>query len=144
MESHEPTFAKQQKCYWRGSLAESVGVLDIGMSELLNANVQNINSEIKSEKESGTARIPSSDSRCYNESLNAESIDGLRPGYQGGNIPAIRGVARLSPPSVAGRGGTILSVSNDTVSESPGHFVFNHINTRDVTRKHSLDKELIQ
>ena len=43
-------------------------------------------------------------------------------------------MARLSPPSVVGRGGTILSVSNDTVGDSPGHFGFNNTNARDVTR----------
>ena len=51
-------------------------------------------------------------------------------------------MVRLSPPSVVGRGGTILSVSNDTVSDPPGHFGFNHTNARDVTRKRSLDKEV--
>ena len=63
LESHEHTFARQQKRYWPGSLTESVSVLDIAMSELINSNVENIISVIKSEKESGTARIPSSDTR---------------------------------------------------------------------------------
>ena len=30
LESHEPTFAKKQKRYWREPLTESVSVLDIG------------------------------------------------------------------------------------------------------------------
>ena len=36
LESHEPTFARQQKQYWRESLTEDVNVLDFGMSELVN------------------------------------------------------------------------------------------------------------
>ena len=49
---------------------------------------------------------------------------------------------RLSPPSVVGRGGAILSVSNDTVGDSPRHFGLNPTTARDVTRKRSLDKEV--
>ena len=42
LESYEPTFARQQKHYWREPLIENVNVLDIGMSEL-NSNVKNTN-----------------------------------------------------------------------------------------------------
>ena len=49
LESHEPTFDRQQKCYWREPLTESVSLLDIGMSELVDSDV-NENSE--------TARTP--------------------------------------------------------------------------------------
>ena len=38
LESHEPTFARQQKHYWREPLTENVNVMDIGMSELTNSN----------------------------------------------------------------------------------------------------------
>ena len=58
----------------------------------------------------------------------------------GKNIPVTRGVARLSPPSMVGRGGTILSVSNDTVGNLPGHLELNSTNACEVTRKRSLDK----
>ena len=51
-------------------------------------------------------------------------------------------MARLSPPSVVGRGGTILSVSNDTVGNLPGHLGLNTSNAREVTRKRSLDKRV--
>ena len=51
-------------------------------------------------------------------------------------------MARLSPASVVGRGGTILSVSNDTVGDSPGLYGFYLTNARDVTRKRSLNKEV--
>ena len=33
LESHEPTFARKQKRYWRKPLTESISVLDIGVSE---------------------------------------------------------------------------------------------------------------
>ena len=33
LESHEPTFARQQKSYWREPQTEPGSVLDIGMSE---------------------------------------------------------------------------------------------------------------
>ena len=49
LESHEPTFARQQKHYWREPLKEDVNVLDIGMYELANSNVENMNSERTSE-----------------------------------------------------------------------------------------------
>ena len=51
-------------------------------------------------------------------------------------------MARLSPPSVVGRGGTILSVNTDTIGSSPGHFGSNPPNAREATRKRSLDKEV--
>ena len=43
LESHETTFARQQKQYWREPLTEDVNVLDIGMSELVNSDVENMN-----------------------------------------------------------------------------------------------------
>ena len=39
LEIHEPTFARQQKCYWREPLTESVSVLDIGTSGLFAHDV---------------------------------------------------------------------------------------------------------
>ena len=37
LENHEPTSARNQKRYWRESLAENVSVLNIGMSELVDS-----------------------------------------------------------------------------------------------------------
>ena len=51
-------------------------------------------------------------------------------------------MARLSPPSMVGRGGTILSVNSDTIGGSPGYFGSNPPNEREATRKRSLDKEV--
>ena len=83
LESHEPTFARQQKHYWREPLKEDVNVLDIGMYELANSNVENMNFERSSLNISDTARTPLSVTRCDKESLHAESIVGLGPSYQG-------------------------------------------------------------
>ena len=83
LESHEPTFARQQKHYWLEPLTEDVNVLDIGMSEPTNSNVENMNSERSSLSISDTARTPLSVTCCNNESLHAESMVGLGPHYQG-------------------------------------------------------------
>ena len=86
LESHEPTFAKKQKRYWREPLTESVSVLDIGVSELLDPLVNENSVEPCSETRSEVARTPLSDTRSDNESLNAESIVGLEPGHQGSTL----------------------------------------------------------
>ena len=117
LESHEPTFARQQKRYWRGSLTKPVSVLDIGMSELIDSNAECIVGLGPGE----TARTPSSDTSDNNESLNAESIVGLRPSNQENNFLEKGEVAPISPPSMAGRGGTILSINSGTIGDSPGH-----------------------
>ena len=56
----------EQKSYWREPLTESVSVLDIVMSELVDPDVNN-NSE--------TVCTPLSGTCCYNEPLDADSID---------------------------------------------------------------------
>ena len=68
-----------------------------------------------------TARTPLSDTSDYNESLNAESIVGLRTSHHENNFLEKGGVAPISPPSMAGRGGTILSIRSDTIGNLPGH-----------------------
>ena len=42
LESHEPTFARQQKRYWRKLLTEDFNMLDIDMSYLINSNVNDM------------------------------------------------------------------------------------------------------
>ena len=66
LESHGPTFARQQKHDWREPLTEVVNVLDIGMYELTNSNVGNMNSEHSSLSISDTTRTPLSVTRCDN------------------------------------------------------------------------------
>ncbi|CAI5713542.1 unnamed protein product [Peronospora farinosa] len=78
LESHEPTFARKQKCYWREPLTDSVSVLDIGVSEFLNSDV-NINSvEQSSVTPSGTARTPLSDTQSNIETLDVGNDIGSR------------------------------------------------------------------
>ena len=36
LRSHEPTSARKQKRYWRGHWIETVNMLEVGMSELLD------------------------------------------------------------------------------------------------------------
>uniref|UniRef100_A0AAV1VB72 Uncharacterized protein n=1 Tax=Peronospora matthiolae TaxID=2874970 RepID=A0AAV1VB72_9STRA len=116
-ESHEPTFARQQKRYWREPLTEDVNVLDIGMSELSNSNVTNTSFELSSSSE--TARTPLSVTRCDNESLHAESMVGLGPSDQGCDSFDVCMVARETTPSAVGRESTARNVYNDIVVDTP-------------------------
>ena len=106
------------------------------MSELIDSNAECIVGLGSGE----TARTPSSDTSDNNESLNAESIVGLRPSHHENNFLEKGGVALISPPSMAGRGGTILSISSDTIGNSPGHFKSNPPDTSEVTHTRSVDK----
>ena len=85
LESHELTFSRQQKCYLRETLTESVSVLDIGKFELVESDV-NDNSEKASTPLSGTC--------CYNEPLDADSIDDPRSSHLGSDLLNICAVAR--------------------------------------------------
>jgi hypothetical protein len=121
LESHEPTFARQQKRYWREPLTEDVNVLDIGITELMYSNVNDICPEQVSVTISGTARTPLSDTHCDNESLHAESMVGLGPSHQGFNPSDVSVVAREIPPKEVGRDGTTLNVGNDIAGDTPRH-----------------------
>ena len=117
LEDHEPTFARQQqKHYWREPLTEDVNVLEIGMSELTNSNVENMNTWRSSLNISDTARTPLSVTRCDNESLHTESMVGLGPSYQNCNSFDVCRVTRENAPSAVGREGTTLNVGNDIIS----------------------------
>ena len=78
LESHEPTFARKQKCYWREPLTDSVNVLDIGVSELINSDVNNNSVEQSSMTLSGTARIPLRDTQSNIETLDVGNDIGSR------------------------------------------------------------------
>ena len=100
-------------------LTEDVNVLDIGMSELTDSNIENMNSERSSLSIGDTARTPLSVTRCDNESLHAESMVGLGPSYQGCDFFDVCVVSRENAPSAVGREGTTLNVGNDIVGETP-------------------------
>ena len=117
LESHELTFAKKQKRYWRELLTESVSVLDIGVSELIDPHVNENSVEQCSETRSEATRTPLCDTRSVNVSLNAASIVGLEPVRQGLKPSNVRGVARINPPSDAGCIRDSLDVGNDIGSD---------------------------
>ena len=127
LESHEPTFARQQKRYWREPLTEDFNVLDIGITELMNSNVNDVCPEPVSATNSGTARTPLSDTHCDNESLHAESMVGSGPSHQGCNPSDVSEVAREIPPTEGGRNDTSLNVGNDIVGNKPEHSGKAHI-----------------
>ena len=119
LESHEPTFARRQKRYWREPLTEDVNVLDIGMSELVNSNVNDTKIERSSFTVCEGSHTPLSDTRCDTESLHAAGMVGLGPKHQEYNSSDVSGVAREIPPSEGGRDGTSLNVGNDIDGEKP-------------------------
>ena len=125
LESHEPTSASKQKRYWREPLTDSVSVLDIGMSELVESDdVKDISREQGSWTVSETARTPLSDTRCDNESLNAGSIVGQRSSHQGLCPADGRGVASKYSLSDIDGDVNALNIANDIVdnlSKHPGH-----------------------
>ena len=101
-------------------------MLDIEVSELIDLNVADSSVERCSETHSETARTPLSDGGCNSASLNAESIVGLEPSYQGLNSSDEREVARICPLSDGGCNSASLDVGSDIgsrieqkVEESP-------------------------
>src|SRR5512145_2183052 len=66
--SHEPTSARKQKRYWRGHWTESVNVLGIGVSELMDTGVEDASPEHSSRADRGVARNPLSEAHEDNES----------------------------------------------------------------------------
>ena len=99
-------------------MTEDVNVLDIGMSELINSNVKNMNYERGSSSISDKARAPLNVTRGDNDTLHAASMVGLGPSHQGCDSSGVSGVAREYSPSGVGRDGTTLNVGNDIVDES--------------------------
>jgi hypothetical protein len=61
--THEPTSARKQKRYWRGHRTESVNVLDIGVSELMDTGIEDVSPEHCSRADRGAARNPLSGAR---------------------------------------------------------------------------------
>ena len=82
LESHEPNFARQQKRYRREPLTEDVNVLGIGMSELINSNINDMKVERISCTVCEGGYTPLSDNRCDTESLHAAGIVCLGPRHQ--------------------------------------------------------------
>ena len=79
-------------------------MLDIGMSELMNSDVNEI---------CEAARTSLNDTHPDSESLNDGSNVGLEPSHQGCNPFDARGVARINPLSDFGCNSDSLNFSND-------------------------------
>uniref|UniRef100_H3H760 Reverse transcriptase domain-containing protein n=1 Tax=Phytophthora ramorum TaxID=164328 RepID=H3H760_PHYRM len=72
--SHEPTSARKQKRYWREHWTETVNVLDIGVSELIDTH--DVVDKSPEGAVRGAARNPLSGTRCDNES-SLQAADGM-------------------------------------------------------------------
>ena len=92
LEIPEPTSCIT-KGYRYDTLSGSDSVLNIGMSELLDSDVN---------ENSGTARNPLSGNCFYDEPLDGDSIDDPRSSQLGCDPLNIRGVAREHPHSEGG------------------------------------------
>ena len=92
------------------------------MSELVESDdVKDISREQGSWTVSETARTPLSDTRCDNESLNAESIVGQRPNHQGQCPADERGVTRKYSLSDVDGDVNVRKVISDIVGNLPRH-----------------------
>ena len=113
-------------------------MLDIGMSGLINSNVN----EMKIERSSFTVCeggcTPMSDTCCDTESLHATSMFGLGTSHQICNSSNVSGVAREISPSEEDRDGTSLNVGNDIVGEKPKYSGLDPHNAREVVRLNPL------
>ena len=87
-------------------------MLENKISELLYPDV-NDNSE--------TARTLLRGTCCFNETLDADSIDDPRSSHLGCDPLVICAVAREHPQSEGGCNSTSLNVGNDIVGETPRH-----------------------
>ena len=94
--SHELTFARLQK-QWRETLTDDVNDLDIGMSELIISNVNDMNIERSFITVCEGRCTPLSDTSCNLESLHSASRVHLGPSHQQCKFSDVSGVARKNP-----------------------------------------------
>ena len=92
-------------------------MLDIGMSELINFNVDYMNIERSSFNVSNMTRTPMSDTQCDNKLMHAAIIFFLGPSHQECNSSDVSGVARKISQIEGGRNRTSLNVGNDIIGE---------------------------
>ena len=113
-------------------------MLDIGMSKLVNSNVNDMKIERNSFTVCEEDCFPLRDTRCDNESLHAAGRVGLGPIHQERNSSDVSGVAREIPPCEGGRDGTSLDVGIDIVGENPEHAGLGLHDVREVVRVNPL------
>ena len=107
-------------------------MLNIGVSDLTNANVHDMNIERSTFTVSHMTRTPLSDTRCNTKSLHAEGLFGLWPSNIVRNSSDVSGLAREIPPSEDGRNSTSLNVRIDIVGEEPNYSGLDLHNARKV------------
>ena len=98
------------------------------MSEALDSDVN---------EDSGTVRKPLSGTLIFNESLNSNSIDDLRPSHPGCDTLHVRVVARKHPQIEDCCNSTSLNVGNNIVGGTPWHQDLGSPDACVVARKHS-------
>ncbi|GMF58289.1 unnamed protein product [Phytophthora fragariaefolia] len=133
--SHEPTSARKQKRFWREHWTETVNVLDIGMSEMMDTeSVVDMSPEQSSWAERGAAHNPLSNARGEAASLHAHAgMVGVMPKTQG-RSPAVEcGVAHNPLSGGCGQSSTSLSVGWDTEAPSDLEEVMSPEGAADVT-----------
>jgi hypothetical protein len=113
--SHEPTSARKQKRYWRGHWTESVNVLDIGVSELMDTGVEDESPEHCSRADRGVARSPLSEIHRDESSLHAGH------GIRGHGRSDARGAARNPLSGACPDGGEPLRANDGAVGCEPRH-----------------------
>ncbi|GMF17660.1 unnamed protein product [Phytophthora fragariaefolia] len=114
--SHEPTSALKQKRFWREHWTETVNVLEIGMSEIMDTeSVGDKGPKQSSWAERGVARNPPSDARGEAASLHAhEGMVGSEPRHQVCGPNDACGVTQNPLSGGCGQSSTSLSVGRDT------------------------------
>ncbi|GMG17192.1 unnamed protein product [Phytophthora fragariaefolia] len=118
--SHEPTSARKQKRFWREHWTETVNVLDIGMSEMMDTeSVVDKSPEKSSWAERGAAHNPLINARYVAASLRVHEGMDRSPGRSSWTE---RGVAR-NPLSHARGEAASLNAHEGTVGSEPRHQV---------------------
>ncbi|GMF47931.1 unnamed protein product [Phytophthora fragariaefolia] len=118
--SHEPTSARKQKRFWREHWTETVNVLDIGMSEMMDTeSVVDKSPEQSSWAERGAAHNPLSNARGEAASLHADG--GMDKSPERSSWTG-RGVAR-NPLSDARGEAASLHAHEGMVGSEPRHQV---------------------
>jgi hypothetical protein len=120
--SHEPTSAWKQKRYWCGHWTESVNVLDIGVSELMDTGVDDASPEHCSRADGGVARNPLSEIHRDESWLHAgHSMVGNLSRQLGHGPSDARGAVRNPLSGVRPEGDEPLRANDSAVSCEPRH-----------------------
>ena len=116
-------------------------MLDIGTSDLIKSNVNDMKIERSSFTVCEGSCTPLSNTCCDAESLHAASMVDLGPSHQECNSSDASRVAREFPPSKGGRDVTSLNVNNDVVGDKPDHAGLGPHDVREVIRVNPLGEE---